>query len=122
MANPIIDWITDDVWAFIRARGIPYCSLYDEGFTRLGCVGCPMRGAKGVQRDFARWPQFERAWRRSFHRLWDRRSGQPMIRGKHKGKPWPGLPGIDNPDQLFDWWKSGLKAPSKDDDCQLGLW
>ena len=122
MVNPIIDWTTDDVWAFTRARGLPYCSLYDEGFARLGCVGCPMSGAKGVRRDFARWPQYERAWRRAFHRLWDRRGGQPLTRGKRKGKPWPGLAGIDSPDQLFEWWKSGLKAPSDGDDCQLGLW
>ncbi len=84
--------------------------------------GCPMSGAKGVQRDFARWPGYERAWRRAFHRLWERRHGQEMTRGKRKGKLWPGLPGIETPDQLFEWWQSGLAAPDEDDGCQLGLW
>ncbi len=122
MLNPIVDWTDADVWAFTRQRGIPYCELYDEGFKRLGCVGCPMSGAKGVARDFARWPQFERAWRKAFHRLWKRRVGTTITRGQRKGKKWPGLPGIENPDQLFDWWKSGLAAPDDDDSCQLGLW
>lgn len=123
MVNPIIDWTDADVWKFIRERNLPYCELYDEGYKRLGCVGCPMAGAKGVQRDFARWPIYERAWRRAFHRLWDRRAGTPLTRGKRRGKLWPGLPGIENADQLFEWWQSGLAAPKdEDEDCQLGLW
>lgn len=40
--NPIIDWSDEDVWNFIRHNNLPYCSLYDEGFSRLGCIGCPM--------------------------------------------------------------------------------
>ena len=40
--NPIIDWEDSDVWEFIREYNISYCKLYDEGYTRLGCIGCPM--------------------------------------------------------------------------------
>ena len=122
IVNPIVDWTDDDVWRFICQHKISYCTLYDEGFKRLGCVGCPMSGAKGVQRDFTRWPQYERAWRRSFHRLWNRRAGKIMTRGKRKGQQWPGLPGITTPDELFEWWKSGDSAPFDGDECQLKFW
>lgn len=40
--NPIIDWTDDEVWEFIGKYKVPYCELYDQGYTRLGCVGCPM--------------------------------------------------------------------------------
>lgn len=40
--NPIIDWTDEDVWEFIHRYNIPYCDLYDKGFKRLGCIGCPI--------------------------------------------------------------------------------
>ena len=36
--NPILDWTYGDVWQFIRRYQLPYCSLYEEGFTSLGKV------------------------------------------------------------------------------------
>jgi len=36
--NPIIEWTTDDVWAYIRWRGLDYCRVYD----RLGEIGVPL--------------------------------------------------------------------------------
>lgn len=120
--NPILYWSDDDVWHFIRERELPYCELYDEGWKRLGCIGCPMGGADQVRREFARWPQYERAWRRAFHRLWERRRGSVMTRGKRKGRPWPGFPTITTADELFEWWQSGDACPDKaENECQGGF-
>jgi len=63
--NPIIDWQDEDVWEYIRTNKLPYCSLYDEGFKRIGCIGCPMAGKNRIK-EFERWPKFEKLYKRAF--------------------------------------------------------
>jgi phosphoadenosine phosphosulfate reductase len=41
--NPIIEWSDDEVWEYIKERGLPYNPLYDRGHKRVGCIGCPMK-------------------------------------------------------------------------------
>lgn len=69
--NPIINWSDEDVWEFIHKYNIPYCKLYDEGFHRLGCIGCPMNPAAAAELD--KYPTYRRAYIRAFDKMVEER-------------------------------------------------
>lgn len=62
LISPIIEWTETDVWAFLNTLGVAHCSLYDEGWHRIGCIGCPMSSPKQKQIEEARWPHVKRNW------------------------------------------------------------
>ena len=115
--SPILYWTEADVWQFTKKQGIPYCCLYDEGFKRLGCVGCPMGGPKGQARDFARWPKYEAMWKRGFHAFWLKYKGVPRRDGKPRS-----LEKFPTEQDLWNWWVSGKAYEGDGADCQGWLW
>ena len=64
--HPILEWSEEEVWQYIHENNIPYCTLYNEGFSRLGCVMCPYKGKKGRLLDAFRWPKYYQAYLRAF--------------------------------------------------------
>lgn len=76
MINPIIDWSDEDVWQFLNENNIPHCSLYDEGYSRLGCIGCPLAGTKEMLRDFERYPKYKELYIRAFQRMIENHPGE----------------------------------------------
>jgi len=70
--HPIIDWNQAEIWEYIGLRELDYCSLYDEGFQRLGCILCPM--TRDIERQMARFPKTVEAIRRAAFRYWARQT------------------------------------------------
>ena len=101
--HPIKDWSTADVWLYIRENNLPYCSLYDEGFTRIGCVLCPFQSSDQTQRDLLRFPAivdyYRRACRKSFEV------------NRDKLKNWT------SGDDMFNWWINERRGRHIAEDC-----
>lgn len=87
--NPIIDWTDGDVWEFIKEYGVKYCNLYDKGYRRLGCIGCPM--AANQAEALESYPKFKRAYIHAFQRMLD---------GFDKDRPTEWKNGED----VYNWW------------------
>ena len=89
--NPIIDWTDAEVWEFIHRYNVPYCKLYDEGFKRLGCIGCPQAQPKEKERELNLYPKMKAAYIRAFER---------MIHNGKKEYQW------ENGEDVYKWWIS----------------
>lgn len=103
--NPIIDWTDQDVWAFIKENKIPYCTLYDEGWHRLGCIGCPMASKHSRERDFLKYPKFKQAYLKAFDKMLQRRKDR---NAQDPSRPvWrqgaTSIKGATATD-IFNWW------------------
>lgn len=96
VVNPIVDWKDDDVWSFLEDAKKPVNTLYEEGFCRVGCVGCPM-ASKHREIEFVRWPAYKNLYIRSFDKMLQERKR----RGKLTTGSWKnGATGLD----VFNWW------------------
>jgi phosphoadenosine phosphosulfate reductase len=101
--HPIIDWASNDVWEYIKLNNLPYCSLYDEGFKRLGCVLCPMETARQTQLELKRFPKLAEAWKRACYRYYEK--------GTEGTKQWA------TKEAFWQWWLS-RKGETKVNDAQ----
>lgn len=102
---PIVYWTDKDIWDFIHGENIPYCSLYDEGFSRLGCIGCPLAGPKKQKIEFERWPRYKNLWWIYTKKFWDKWHGVPNKFGKPR---W--FETFKSADNYFNWWLSGVSV------------
>ena len=99
VVQPILAWPSEELWEFIRAENLPYCRLYDEGFHRLGCIGCPMARYEGRRKEFDRWPRYEK--------IWERRAGTPQ----KNGLEWFGSARFRNWEEMWQWWLHDVPLP-----------
>jgi putative phosphoadenosine phosphosulfate reductase len=73
MINPIVDWTDTDVWDFLHHYGCESNPLYQCGFKRIGCIGCPLGGGKSMKREFGRYPKYRSLYVRAFDRMLEAR-------------------------------------------------
>lgn len=105
LLNPIVDWTDEDVWEFIKTYNIPYCELYDKGYKRLGCIGCPMN-TKVAAAELEQYPKYKEAYLRAFEKMLKRYETPP--------KSW------ENAEAVMDWWLK-RKPKSKELEGQINI-
>lgn len=114
--NPIIDWSDSDVWDFlgegaqvlcgnynVTCNGTPVNPLYDEGWCRVGCIGCPMAGKAVRELEFTQFPKYKNLYLLAFKNLLEERAA----RGKYVS--WA------TPQEVFDWWMEYDTLPGQID-------
>ena len=71
LVSPIIYWTERDVWEFLNVNCIPHCELYDQGYTRIGCICCPISRPRHKAKEIIRWPHVKRNWLKTIQWLID---------------------------------------------------
>lgn len=99
--HPIIDWTTKEIWEYIHDNELKYCSLYDKGFKRIGCLFCPMLYWKRRVKETERYPKQTEAFIRAFEKLYKnrKRAGSKSVDRWASGK------------EMFWYWVSENKVP-----------
>ena len=71
--NPICDWSDNDVKEYINQEHLILTPLYNCGFNRVGCIGCPLAGKKKRFAEFARYPKYRNMYIRAFNKMLEMR-------------------------------------------------
>jgi phosphoadenosine phosphosulfate reductase len=53
--NPLANWSSAQVWAYIRQNNVPYNELHDRGFVSIGCEPCTRATGPGQHEREGRW-------------------------------------------------------------------
>lgn len=100
VVNPIIDWTHSNVWEYINSERICTCCVYEMGYERVGCIGCPMAG-KRRWKEFADFPQYKKLYIHAFDRMLEER--------KRRGKESKWRTG----EEVFLWWMESEDIPGQ---------
>lgn len=100
--NPIVDWTAKEVWEYIHKYNLPYPSLYDEGYTRVGCIMCPLQGTKGMLKDKECYPKYYNAYLHTIEKMLKIKEerGEDLKQGK-------------TAEEFMNWWIYGSSSGSK---------
>lgn len=99
-ASPIYEWSEYDVWNYIKTRGLSYNPLYNKGYKRVGCVGCPLGNRRSMLKEFADFPTYKKAYIAAFGRMLAKRrsEGKDDVTGREGWTIWR------TGEDVFNWW------------------
>ena len=106
--RPIVDWTEVEVWSYILENNIPYCKLYDEGWNRLGCIGCPL--SSNQKRELQAYPKHRENYIRAFNHMVEYRRNKDMR-----------CDGWSNGEEIMKWWIGDCEKKRAEIDGQCSM-
>lgn len=91
MLNPIVDWTDNDVWEFLKHYDCKSNPLYQCGFKRIGCIGCPI-ASKHRYTEFRLYPKYRQNYVKAFERMIEHRKERGLE------TEW------QNGEEVMKWW------------------
>ena len=107
ICNPIYKWTDSEVWQFIEDRDMPHNPLYDKGFHRVGCIGCPLSGDQ--VKELEMYPKYKQNYINAFQRMLEKRktAGKDDVTGKNGLHKWT------DGYAVYKWWVNDTSIPGQ---------
>lgn len=90
VVSPIYEWSDSDVWDYLKWGGWNYNPMYDMGYHRVGCIGCPLATYKQKLKEFADFPTYKQHYIKAFDEML---KANPKANGEWKCG-----------EDVFKWW------------------
>ena len=90
--NPIIGLQSKDIWEIIAWLNVKTNPLYEMGYDRVGCIGCPMASTCQRKQEFTDFPKYKEAYIRAFERMIRERESRGLATKWKTGE------------DVFVWW------------------
>lgn len=101
IVNPIYHFTEYDIWEYIRQEKISTNPLYQCGYDRVGCVGCPLAAYHKRLKEFQDYPKYKQAYIKAFERMLKVRQDKGLKVKWRTGQ------------DVFDWWIETYKHEVK---------
>ena len=92
VCNPIISWTEKEVWDLLGDLKIKTNPLYEKGYKRVGCIGCPIGTACNRKKEFADYPKYKDLYIKSFDKMIEMRKAKGLNCNWQTGE------------EVFLWW------------------
>lgn len=90
--NPIIAFSEKEVWEVLKYLKVETNPLYEMGYPRVGCIGCPSADKCQRKKEFSDFPKYKQMYIKAFDKMIEVR--------KAKGKDTQWKSG----EEVFLWW------------------
>ena len=107
VCTPIYYWEDCDIWDYIRQENIKVNPLYQMGYDRVGCVGCPLATHKKMLKEFEDFPQYKKAYIKAFDRMLEERKKAGKENLGNDFHHW------ETGEDVFEWWIEEYKRVPK---------